>query len=899
MKSAARIVLASVLCLVALAQGALAQNIHLRDLRGERPFALRCTVRGPEQWPADAQATIVLNYVGNSYYAVRLSRSAVDVQKVIEGQARQLVPPRPIAQAPEHEVKVRRELARLLVVCDGDIVAECFDTDLAGGKVGWATSTPELRVEDLSVTHFEPLFFMDSFERQEGSSGNWEIVEGSFGNISLNSQKPRPELAANPFSFGSTTFERTLAVNGSWHWTNYRFSAAVKGVGVGALGLAFYVQDRDNYYLFRWVALDENAAQGHQRQLIRVRNGRWTLLESHPGGFAPDRWYRMTVRATGSHVEGYIDDELVFARDLGEYGMGRIGLYSSGGAGTAYFDDVAVLATDRLADDFEGPAAGRWIAEQGSWVARGGLLYGRATGQLGTARTGELMWRDTECSVRARLAPGASAGLVLRDTGEGKYIFLVQHTSAGKCEGRWLRLARGTVAVLSSGVIPLVDTAVTLSALAEGPYLEGRVNGRVVAQCVDGTLPYGQVGLAVAGPGEVPFDDFLALEKGPPEPPPPITEQFTREATMAGWASASGRWTEEKTNGRLVRWYKGTFYSDVSLAVALPRPQKDRGKLWLTLCGDGKDLLSGYTAFLDDENPAQAAITLTRAGVQVAETQVNLAPDEEHIFALARRGGLVYICVDGAPVLSHLDVAPLRGRRVALASEGLKLNLSKVAAEGRNVLEYTFSRAPVDWYPVRGVWEVSDRWACFPGWAWFCGKGDDAPLIWSKRTFRGDLTLEWYAALAMLTDEGTGYPHPSDINCTICADGKRLDSGYSFIFNGWNNKKTAILKQGKIVAETDRGRFKNPVRTNNAFHRHWFYVRVEKEGATLRLSVDGTTLLEWTDPQPLEGGHIAFWTYKNGLMNARTRISFEAGGNKERIVVPATWEGDLPYSIYQ
>ena len=39
--------------------------------------------------------------------------------------------------------------------------------------------------------------------------------------------------------------------------------------------------------------------------------------------------------------------------------------------------------------------------------------------------------------------------------------------------------------------------------------------------------------------------------------------------------------------------------------------------------------------------------------------------------------------------------------------------------------------------------------------------------------------------------------------------------------------------------------------------------RVEKLGPKLTMYVDDQRALEWTDPEPLEGGHIGFWSYQS------------------------------------
>jgi hypothetical protein len=121
-----------------------------------------------------------------------------------------------------------------------------------------------------------------------------------------------------------------------------------------------------------------------------------------------------------------------------------------------------------------------------------------------------------------------------------------------------------------------------------------------------------------------------------------------------------------------------------------------------------------------------------------------------------------------------------------------------------------------------------------------------------------------------------GYKHPSDLNLTLCGNGRDLGSGYSCIFAGWNNTRTAILRQTEEKAATDQVKMINPSRRNLDFQRHWYYLRVDKVGNKIRYSVDGSPPLEFEDPQPLSGGQIALWTsHNNGIMAARVRVWYE------------------------
>ncbi|MGQ9731981.1 MAG: hypothetical protein ACUVX8_12010, partial [Candidatus Zipacnadales bacterium] len=237
-------------------------------------------------------------------------------------------------------------------------------------------------------------------------------------------------------------------------------------------------------------------------------------------------------------------------------------------------------------------------------------------------------------------------------------------------------------------------------------------------------------------------------------------------------------------------------------------------------------------------------------------------------------GNRVTASYEGQSLLSYeLPAAPL-GREVALHNASSHAPDEILVTAPNHFQDYPFSSGPTDWYQGKGTWDLTTRWHCDPGWTFLGGTNDPNPVLWTKHAYRGDVVCEFFGALRM--DESWvggpyAYLHPSDINLTLCGDGQTLRQGYSFILAGWNNTRTAILRNGEIVAERSDVLFTNPT-TTSAFHHHWFRVRAEKLGDTVRYWVDGQPVLEYRDPEPLAGGRIALWTFHNSLMVARARL---------------------------
>ncbi len=102
-------------------------------------------------------------------------------------------------------------------------------------------------------------------------------------------------------------------------------------------GLIFRVQDKDNYYILRANAIEDNVniykyVGGRRRSMregaTRVRSGQWQTLR---------------VEATGNRIQGFLDDRLVVEATDDTYKAGRIGLWTKADSVTC-FDDVQLNA---------------------------------------------------------------------------------------------------------------------------------------------------------------------------------------------------------------------------------------------------------------------------------------------------------------------------------------------------------------------------------------------------------------------------------------------------------------------------------------------------------------------------------------------------------------------------
>ena len=248
---------------------------------------------------------------------------------------------------------------------------------------------------------------------------------------------------------------------------------------------------------------------------------------------------------------------------------------------------------------------------------------------------------------------------------------------------------------------------------------------------------------------------------------------------------------------------------------------------------------------------------------------------------------MLWACVAALAVLAGPGRALDDSARIGLAPSALEgaggeRALGEVDIQSANVYDYTFASAPTDWVPTGGTWNQMNRWTCSPQWSWFGGyqRGGLAAL-WNKRIFAGDIVMEVYAAFKMggATPGGSG-EDPRDLNFTLHGNGRDLDSGYNFIFGGYGNTVTCIMRGTKVLAETQDPKCLIPSPEGRGgiarnMHNEWESVRVALRGNHLTLVHNEQLVLEADDPEPpLASGRPAIWTMDNGIMLSRVKVYY-------------------------
>ena len=874
--------LACLLCLAgpgAFAAGDFPYTFLDEPVSGE--VDVRAEVVFPPTPRAGEQARIVLCYLDdeNHLYFTADPHGAT-LGKVAGGKdtvlARREGWPAQVAGTTRRVVIKRRDW-RLTVLWDGAVLLQAYKTFAPGERVGAAASALEVR--DLHTQPIGELWFEDDFTRGADDPDPWETAGGAWA-VSLpeaRDGKAQAARSANPFSFKALGEQGAVALAwyGASHWDGYRARVAVKPATAGWLGLACYVQDAENYVLFRVRSGEEVAGRA---ELVRVAGGRETVLAGAPCTVPLNTWHELAVRASAGGFEGLLDGETLCAARDDAFGQGMIGLYTRD-CERAYFDDVRVQPYVRFTDSYDTAPELPLARSRGRWEVGEGRLVGAPVGRgdEALALVGPTSWANYRLAVDVEPGNARSVGVIFGYLGPTDYYLFRWGEEAGQGEGavqELVRVALGGTVVLGRRPAPLeAGRRYRIAATVDRAYLCVQVDGELALEAADVSRPSaGRGGFIVTGDRACrgAFDNLEVTFLDPPAEPVSMTEQFAREDSMANWARPAASW--ERAGAGLV-CYTLPVWGDFALRIALP-PQGSIKRDWsagLLLTADKEGLGEAPAVLAVTGAPGVEELTVT-AGEEVRAVRPG---QEAPLLTFRRRGACIIADVDGAPAAwaqaADGTAAPVVGLRLSAPP----FTLNELTLTSPNIIDEAFATAPTDWMPAAGTWDISDRWHCSPQWSWLCGRDAETPLLWHKRSFAGDIVFEFWAAMMMDLTEAPHYKHPSDLNAVLCGDGQDLAGGYAFVFAGDNNTRGMLLRRGETVAESNEFVFINPVGHNSQFHNLWFHCRAERTGSRLRFSGAGKPPLEYDDPEPLPGGQVGIWTNQgNGILVARARIAF-------------------------
>jgi hypothetical protein len=165
----------------------------------------------------------------------------------------------------------------------------------------------------------------------QGSDGQWVIKKDD-------SAPSKPNVLAQT-SQDKTDYRFPLAIAEDTNYKDLALSVKFKtisgSVDQGA-GVVFRLKDKDNYYVVRANALEDNF------RLYHVVNGRRVQFAGANLKVTPQTWHEIKVEARGDEFKCYYDGQTkIAARDRTFPEAGKIGLWTKADS-VIYFDDLTV-----------------------------------------------------------------------------------------------------------------------------------------------------------------------------------------------------------------------------------------------------------------------------------------------------------------------------------------------------------------------------------------------------------------------------------------------------------------------------------------------------------------------------------------------------------------------------
>ncbi|MDA1137424.1 MAG: hypothetical protein O3B01_02475 [Planctomycetota bacterium] len=799
---------------------------------------------------------VAINYADpENYYLLTFGEKEVALKRIESGLVLNLTNGQLSGSG---KVLLRKRGSRIELFQEDERRLQFYDSTFRGGKIGFSGDLKSIFKSRPRMQQVGKIFFADDFMRGEGEAGEWEILGGQWKVRTIRN----PLRSANAFKYvGVAEEQEARALTGYWFWDNYRVEASMAASGTDACGLLFAWEDEDNFLKLSWTG-NKGSKRG-KLSLLHNSDGKERTLLTWGIGYDPEQWNRLAAELDGEWVRIEVDGNLVGETEIKHSRGGKAGVFTSSKEKT-FFDDVGVQSIEDVRSDFSGIEQGRWQIFGGEWSARSGICRG-SSDQPALAMLGENEWYGYRVDVEAK--GSGTQGVVAYFQDPENYYLL----AAGGGKVQLVRVKDSVKSVLAYAELKRYER---LGLSIDDGVLNAFADSSMVLQAVDTTFETGKAGLLMQG-GAARFSDFrIHFSSKERKPLRPRHQVFLYELSMSDWASAEGDWVQApKVQGKPeVWWHRVDMAANVDVRVPVSGfPGKD---------GNGVVVPSTFgvqlTSAQQQDNfelllVSQPAIKLQllRDGAVVAEHP--LGNEIAGSLRLRRAGRLLLGYLNGKQIFTERLKDTPGICQVGLSALGFAPEKDRIQIYAEGVNAEWFETAPTDWVIGDGEWQVSNRWQCDPRWSFFSGKmleDDKGVAIWSKRELPEDFSIECTIGQKMANERGSYLNYARDYNISLCTDGEDLRSGYSFIFGGWMNKRTAIVRKSEVVAETDKS-----IINVNLLHRKWYILKITKRGSEFSYSVDGQPVLSFNDPQVLKGKRFAIWSHDNSLMVARVRIS--------------------------
>jgi len=749
------------------------------------------------------------------------------------------------------DLLIMRRFGALSVAANGQVALAACDGLRQQGA---------LAVQGLQDPSYQPLdqvFFEDDFMRESSTEDEWEKVRGTW---QIMAAEGKPEMGANPFDFVGTAPDKALALNGAWFWSDYAFDASVKCGGQAAALLAHYRKPDDCLALR--LSFEQPAAR---LQLVQTKPSGPQVLADAPVDVKRDDWHRLGLRTSGAVLEGLLDGRVVLRTQQHDSLCGRIGLL--GERGQVNFDDIEVRPW--TAASLAGTPVNRLMVVAGDWrLDAQGLLASGSRGARAFPAWGP-SGADCAAQVEVKVGGSAAAGLHFRYVDPDTYYLMALMNENGKLRLRLYRHGNPGAVLVEKPVAGDTNRWHKLQAQVRGGRLWAAVDGQPIIDVLDPGKRAGLVGLYARGSQAACFRNFSATQTEPDAQLVDVpTPSFAGIIDRHTWAGRTGAWRPDPARLNCF-WHHGYLPADLDFQVGLHPQAGGASRAMLYLSRDRRTD-SGYALAVDRNWAAnRVQIALQRLGKPVVKAEAPVTPGQAFSVGLTRLGLQLMMEVNHQPVAVFNDPQPLPNLDcLGLDQGGSLIYADDIAVATPLVHDYTFETAPTDWSVRQGTWEITSRWSCTPGWAWFSGCNSNGyALIGTKAAYEGDQDVVMYVAPKMMPVDGKRYSESfGDVYLGFCSDGASGSSGYQVAFAGQSSSYTVLRRQGQVVAQCP---YRLP---QSGEHNDWLRLMLRKRGPKITVWVWDAKILEYDDTQALDAGRLVLGTRDNGIMVPRVTI---------------------------
>ncbi|MCL2105049.1 MAG: hypothetical protein FWH21_08385, partial [Kiritimatiellaeota bacterium] len=357
---------------------------------------------------------------------------------------------------------------------------------------------------------------------------------------------------------------------------------------------------------------------------------------------------------------------------------------------------------------------------------------------------------------------------------------------------------------------------------------------------------------------------------------------YASDPFMKNWASPEGAWISFPDG---MTWFKGDLLGPTKIRLPVV------SGMWLHLFvpeGESNGLYrvgtwAGQVNVYTPESGDTPAFSVPADSIP--KVVIDRVP--YNLFTVGITDHVLWIGGDDVLIdRVHLREIP-RGRRMRIAgmtTENLKYTLVK----RENVFDTLFNESLFNWTINGGTWEVVNRFYCEPTWSHMNGEnGESLAALWSKYTFSGDFSVEFYAGMRM-----GWYERAGDLNLSIMSKKNATSDGYTAIATGWDPNHSQLysrfLRNGQVIDSSTkymvpRYREGNVRRDYDPWtpfgsrdmHGSWYGIQLRRIGNRVQYIYGNELVFEADDPEPLQDGSLGMWTYRNSMMVARIRVAAE------------------------